>query len=86
MNDNLGPVLFTISPATALIAIEQVTSCESCNPTAAKFPFTWVIDSLMGLHGAEANYFLTECIECPRCGVIVTESTLIEWGQSGEER
>ena len=84
MNDNPELVIFSVSPETALIAIEQVTSCEACSPEA-QFPFCWVLDSVIGFQG-QANYFLTECIECPSCRVLVTEETLVEWAKSVEEK
>src|SRR5262245_39989902 len=72
-------VLYTISRETAQAAIEQVASCEACNPEDAAFPFECVLDRVMMLSGVHTDYFIPEPPVCPRCHATVTEKTLVEW-------
>jgi hypothetical protein len=72
-------VLYTISRETAQAAIEQIASCEACNPDAAKFPFECVLDRVMMLSGVNTDYFIAELPLCPRCRTAVRGKTLVEW-------
>jgi len=73
------PSAVPIDVATVRKAEDQIESCEGCNRDAS-MPFEWILDRLTDMGPNEALYILETSAKCPKCGMLIKEKTLIEWG------
>jgi hypothetical protein len=71
--------ILALGASTIYRAQQSIASCEACS-TFAELPFDWILDEVTGCDGTTTDYFLTEPVECPRCGGKVVEKTLVEAG------
>ena len=78
-DDNGQTLLVTVSAETINEAMQDVSSCEECNPEGAEFPFEYVLEEVMGFTGVQKDYFMTQPASCPRCKATITEQTHVEW-------
>jgi hypothetical protein len=55
-----------------------IKSCEQCDPEAADWPFTVLLDHFTGSDPRVTDYILEAAARCPNCRRNVFEATLIE--------
>jgi len=67
-----------VNAATLQQAEKLIESCEACNPEGAEIPVDAVLDRVTGSDPSVTDYILESGAQCPNCGRVILEKTLVE--------